>query len=71
MNKITWSDIGMATEPGQCQTRLGLVDVTAADIEVWQQFPQATFAIFGQSLHDSPDTVLHLGAFDIALPPRR
>jgi hypothetical protein len=66
MNKLIWGNIGMAAEPGQYKTRFGLVEVTADDIAIWKHFPRASFAVVGFSLHNSSDTVLRLGAFDIS-----
>jgi hypothetical protein len=66
MNKLIWGDIGTAAEPGQYKTRFGLVDITVDDLAIWKHFPRAAFAVFGLSPHNSLETVLRLGAFDIS-----
>lgn len=52
----------------------GWLTITACDLDIWKQYPQAAFTLLGQ--HTLSDEVageeFHLGAFDIApdaLPP--
>lgn len=46
----------------------GWLTITAGDLDVWKQYPQAAFTLLGQhSLPDAaPGEEFHLGAFDIA-----
>jgi hypothetical protein len=37
----------MVTEPGQYESRFGLVEITAEDLAIWKQFPQAAFTVAG------------------------
>jgi hypothetical protein len=51
MNKLTWLEVGMVTEPGQYESRFGLVEITADDLAIWKQYPRAAFTITGLSPH--------------------
>ena len=64
MIKLTWVDVGMATEPGQYQSRYGLVEVTADDLWVWQKYPNAAFVVMQPSPF-SDETVSRLGTFEL------
>jgi hypothetical protein len=65
MNKLLWGDVGMAAEPGQYETRFGLVEITVDDLAIFKNFPHAAFAFVGFSPHYSSEMVLRLGAFDM------
>jgi hypothetical protein len=69
ITKITWQKAGRVTEPGRYMFRYGWLTVTAEDLAVWQQFPEAAFTLV--YLPDSEDgrEEFHLGAFDLPLPP--
>jgi hypothetical protein len=68
--KITWQKAGRVTEPGRYMFRFGWLTVTAEDLAIWRQFPEAAF-----TLVDLPDVAedgreeFHLGAFELPLPP--
>jgi hypothetical protein len=70
ITKITWQKAGRVTEPGRYMFRFGWLTVTAEDLAVWRQFPEAAF-----TLVDRPDVAedgreeFHLGAFELPLPP--
>jgi len=70
ITKITWQKAGRVTEPGRYMFRFGWLTVTAEDLAVWRQFPEAAF-----TLVDLPDVAedgreeFHLGAFELPLPP--
>jgi hypothetical protein len=64
VNKVTWAKIGQVSEPGRYMFRFGYVTVTADDLGVWKQFPQAEFALVARS-SDSAGEEFVLGAFDI------
>jgi hypothetical protein len=44
-NKVTWQQVGRVTEPGRYMFRFGWLTVTAEDLAVWQQFPNAAFTL--------------------------
>jgi hypothetical protein len=45
INKITWQKAGRVTEPGRYMFRFGWLTVTADDLAIWRQFPDATFTL--------------------------
>jgi len=66
VSKLTWQKAGRVAQPGRYMFTFGWLTVTADDIGVWQQFPNAAFTLV--KLPDSDDGVaeeFHLGAFDI------
>jgi hypothetical protein len=65
--KVTWAQVGGVTEPGRYMFRFGYVTVTAGDLALWAQFPNARFTLFS-ILSDGPSEEYKLGSFDI-LPP--
>ena len=46
VNKITWPQVGRVTEPGRYMFTFGWLTVTAEDLAVWEQFPNAAFTLF-------------------------
>ncbi len=67
VNKITWQKAGRVAQPGRYMFTFGWLTVTAEDIGIWQQFPNAAFTLV--RLPGSGDGIaeeFHLGAFDIA-----
>jgi len=67
INKVTWQRAGRVTEPGRYMLRFGWLTVTADDLAVWKQFPQAAFTLVkipGQVEEDE----FHLGAFELPDP---
>lgn len=68
VNKITWDRVGRVTEPGRYMYTFGWLTITAGDLAIWQQYPQAAFTLLAQP-SEPPEAVgeeFHLGAFDIA-----
>jgi hypothetical protein len=62
--KLSWNDVGMATEPGQYKSRYGLVQVRADEIWIWKMHPNATFVVMQPSPYSAQD-VSRLGSFDL------
>jgi hypothetical protein len=62
--KLGWSDVGMATAPGQYKSRYGLVQVRADEIWIWKMHPNATFVVMQPSPY-SDQEVSRLGSFDL------
>ena len=56
------------TEPGRYMFTFGWVNVTADDLAIWQQFPNASFALVKMRTEDVEDEY-RLGAFDPGDPP--
>jgi len=69
VTKITWQRAGLVTEPGRYMFRFGWLNVTAEDLAIWQQFPDATFTLVQiPALADDADE-FRLGAFDLPANP--
>ena len=64
MNKLTWAEVGMATDPGQYNSRYGLIEVTADNLWVWTKYPNAAFVVMQPSPF-SEETVSRLGTFEL------
>lgn len=68
VEKITWDRVGRVTEPGRYMYTFGWLTITAGDLEIWKQYPQAAFTLLTQ--HAEPEEAageeFHLGAFDVA-----
>jgi hypothetical protein len=45
INKITWPQVGGVTEPGRYMFTFGWLTLTADDLAIWQQFPNAAFTL--------------------------
>lgn len=64
VNKITWARVGSIAEPGRYAFRFGWLSITAADLSVWRQFPNASFTLC-QTAQAHDEREYRLGAFDI------
>lgn len=70
VNKISWQKAGGVTEPGRYMFTFGWLTVTAEDLAIWKQFPQALFTLVklpsGTNV-DAADAAeeFHLGAFEL------
>jgi hypothetical protein len=78
VNKITWQKAGHVKQPGRYMFTFGWLTVTAEDLRVWEQFPEAAFTLVrlpqssaqGNSDGADGDVIadeFHLGAFEIPL----
>ena len=45
VNKITWAKVGGITKPGRYMFRFGWLTITAEDLAIWQQLPNAEFTL--------------------------
>jgi len=45
VGKITWQKAGRVVEPGRYMHRFGWLTVTAEDLAIWRQYPQAEFTL--------------------------
>ncbi|AMA58053.1 hypothetical protein LPJ38_23885 [Bradyrhizobium daqingense] len=67
VDKITWDRVGRVTEPGRYIYTFGWLTITADDLEIWKQYPQAAFTLLQDpEPHEAVGEEFHLGAFDIA-----
>jgi hypothetical protein len=67
VNKVTWQQVGHVSEPGRYMFRFGWLTISAEDIAVWQQFPDAVFALVKTAAATATDEAeeFHLGAFEL------
>ena len=65
MKKVNWAQVGKITEPGRYIFRFGFVIVTADDLAVWQQYPEAAFTLISM-LSSGEQEEYKLGAFDLS-----
>ena len=61
--KVTWQKVGRVAEPGRYMFTFGWVTVTADDLAIWRQFPDASFALVKIASVDIEDEY-RLGSFD-------
>ena len=64
VNKVTWAQVGRVAEPGRYMFKFGWLTITAEDLSVWQQFPNAAFTLFQTSTGEAEDD-FRLGAFEL------
>ena len=64
INKVTWQRAGRVTEPGRYMLRFGWLTVTAEDLAIWRQFPEAAFTLVRMPAQAEEDE-FHLGAFEL------
>jgi hypothetical protein len=62
VHKVTWAQVGRVTEPGRYLFTFGWLTITAADLAVWRQYPNATFTLVMQSAPEAMEEY-RLGAF--------
>jgi hypothetical protein len=67
VNKITWPQVGRVTEPSRYMFTFGWLTVTAEDLAVWEQFPNAAFTLFRTATEPRNETVeeFRLGTFEL------
>jgi hypothetical protein len=67
VNKVTWQRAGHVTEPGRYMFRFGWLTVTADDLAIWTEFPEASFALVKTAAVAATDETeeFHLGAFEL------
>jgi hypothetical protein len=64
VHKVTWAQVGRVAEPGRYLFRFGWLTITADDLAIWQQFPDAAFTLVVQPLTEAVEEY-HLGAFEV------
>lgn len=68
VTKITWQKAGGITEPGRYMYTFGWLTVTAEDLAIWKEFPDATFTLVELPADDAGEfhaDEFHLGAFEL------
>jgi hypothetical protein len=74
VDKVTWQQVGRVTEPGRYLFKFGWLTITAEDLAVWKQFPNAAFTLVRkpppiQAEMEDINDELHLGAFELHEKP--
>ncbi len=64
VNKVNWSQVGRVAEPGRYMYKFGWLTITAEELAVWKQFPNATFTLYRPSAAETEDD-FRLGAFEL------
>jgi hypothetical protein len=54
INKLTWAQVGLVTEPSRYSFKFGWLTVTAEDLAVWKQFSGAAFTLYRTSARAQP-----------------
>ena len=71
VNKLAWRQVGGVTEPGRYMFTFGWLTVTAEDLAVWKQFPDAAFTLVKTAkvanveADEEIGEEFHLGAFEL------
>ena len=65
INKVTWAQVGRVTEPGRYLFKFGWLTITAEDLYVWDNYPNATFTLTIVSDAESYVKEFGLGSFDL------
>jgi hypothetical protein len=66
INKITWAQVGRVTEPGRYIFKFGWLTITAEDLAVWGQHPNAVFTLFRTaSVPEEAGEEFRLGIFEL------
>jgi hypothetical protein len=55
VNKITWAQVGLVTEPGRYVFKFGWLTITADDVAIWQKYPTAAFTLYSTSVATAPE----------------
>jgi len=71
VNKFGWRQVGGVTEPGRYMFTFGWLSVTAEDLAVWEQFPNAAFTLVKTAkmaeceAEEEAGEEFHLGTFEL------
>jgi hypothetical protein len=64
VHKVSWTQVGRVTEPGRYLFTFGWLTITAEDLTVWRQHPNAAFTLVVESPTEGVEQY-HLGAFEL------
>jgi hypothetical protein len=65
VNKIIWAQAGRVTEPGRYMFKFGWLTVTAEDLAVWKQYPNAAFTLLRTTPAAEVEDEFRLGTFEL------
>ena len=69
VNKITWQKAGRVSEPGRYMFTFGWLTISAEDLAVWQQFPDAAFTLVQTAGATDAGDEFRLGTFEVGENP--
>ena len=64
-NKISWQKAGRVARPGRYMFTFGWLTVTADDLAVWRQYPDAQFTLLRIPASSEEADEYHLGTFEL------
>jgi hypothetical protein len=56
VNKLTWAQVGLVTEPGRYMFKFGWLTITVDDLAIWQKYPTAAFTLYSTSVARASET---------------
>jgi hypothetical protein len=65
VNKITWPQVGRVSEPGRYMYTFGWLTITAEDLAVWEQYPNAAFTLLRTAPAAETEDEFRLGTFEL------
>jgi hypothetical protein len=69
VNKITWAQVGRVADPGRYLFTFGWLIVTADDLAIWEQFPNAALTLYRTVTATDPEHAtgeeFRLGMFEL------
>jgi hypothetical protein len=65
VNKIIWAQAGRVTEPGRYMFKFGWLTVTAEDLAIWKQYPNAAFTLLRTAPAEKAEDEFRLGTFEL------
>jgi hypothetical protein len=65
VNKIIWAQAGRVTEPGRDMFKFGWLTVTADDLAIWKQYPNAAFTLLRTAPAEDAEDEFRLGTFEL------
>jgi hypothetical protein len=69
IKKITLQKAGSVTEPGRYMLTFGWLIITADDLAIWRQFPDATFTLVRTAKEAEEE--YRLGTFELPVGPQK
>ena len=63
--KIIWAQAGRVTEPGRYMFKFGWLTVTAEDLAIWKQYPNAAFTLLRTAPAEDAEDEFRLGTFEL------
>jgi hypothetical protein len=66
INKVNWHQVGGITQPGRHLYTFGWLTISAEDISIWEQYPNAVFTLVSARTEgDSSAEEYRLGTFEL------